>query len=327
MVLFAAGSTVSADVLVLLCAGVFALLFQALFPRSARWPVLLFAVAAAVGFAALYASQLSPGRLSGISDPWSALRAMVLAAGLPEEAVKLAATLLTFFVFARSLRPAEAAQASLMVALGFALFENLSFSRLFPEAGMWVVLGRAVFGSFAHSMMGMIQGFFLAGLVRSGWRRLDLVALGYLIAAAAHSLYNWGLVRPMLAYQQDKSVDPETAAEALQIAVPCVLSVVLLSLFLFSLELRRSGGEDPLSANPEHQVKVARWRRVGGRMIGVGVVGIVGSLAVLATRGALGMSIGAGETPEPVWASALTTVAVQVMPMLTVIGVLVRNKR
>lgn len=322
-----------AIVAVLLCAGLLVWFYQALFPRKARWLLIGLAFVLGAGLTGAYAWTLAPGaeRLQGITDSWSALRMMVLAAGLPEEAVKLAATALALLVFARGLRPAEAFQASLVAALGFAALENVQYARVLHEAAVPVAFGRGIVASFVHSMMGMLQGFFLAGLVRSGWRHWHLPVLGYLVAATAHSLFNWGLVRPLIEYLQTKTINPETVAQSLPIAIPCVLGVIALSILLFCLELRRSGAEDPLSAEPGHRATVARWHRVGDVMIVAGAMGLVGSLAVayLMSRAMEGQPPPdlKDVTPEQIRASVILTVAMAAAPMVALFGVLVRNKR
>jgi RsiW-degrading membrane proteinase PrsW (M82 family) len=323
-----------AIVAVLLCAGVLIAFYQALFPRRARWLLILLAFGLGMGFTGLYAWMLAPGaeRLSGITDQWSALRLMVLAAGLPEEAIKLAATAVAMLVFARGLRPAEAFQASLVAALGFAALENVQYARVFPEAAVPVAFGRGIVASFVHSMMGMFQGFFLAMLVRSGWRAWHWPVIGYLVAATAHSLFNWGLVRPLIEYLQTKTINPETVAQSLPIAVPCVLGVVVLSILLFCIELRRSAAEDALSVDPVHRAKVARWHRVGDGMIVLGAMGFVASLVVAyfmarAMEGQPQPTNLSEVSPEDLRASVILTVAMAAAPMIALFGVLVRNKR
>ena len=323
-----------AIVAVLFCAGLLALFYQKLFPRPARWLLVLVAFILGVGFTAGYAWMLAPSaeRLSGITDAWSALRVMAEAAGLPEEAVKLAATAVTLLIFARNLRPAEAFQASLVAALGFAALENLQYARALPDAAVPVAFGRGIVASFVHSMMAMFQGFFLAAFIRSRWRHWHLPVIGYVVAAAAHSFFDWGLVRPLLEYFQTQKIQPETVAAALPIAIPSVLGVVIVSVALFCWELRKSGAEDALAADPVHQAKLARWRRVGDVLIIVGGMGLVGSIAVavIMERGMQGQTAPTDlsqVTPEQLRASIVLTVILAASPMLTLFGILVRNKR
>ena len=111
-----------AIVAVFACAGLLSWFYQALFPRPARWPLIGTAFVLGMLITAGYAAMLPPAseRLVGITDAWSALEAMALAAGIPEEAVKLLALMITLAIFRKNLTPAEAFQAGLVVALGFA---------------------------------------------------------------------------------------------------------------------------------------------------------------------------------------------------------------
>jgi len=321
---------------VLLCAGLFTIFYQALFPSPARWRLIGAAFVLGVAITAGYARLLSPTaeRLAGITDAWSALKAMALAAGFPEEAVKLLATAIALFLFRRNLRPAEAFQAALVAALGFAALENLQYARAIHDAAVLVAFGRGVVASFVHSMMAMLQGFFLAAFVRSGWRRWDLPVIGYLVAAAAHSAFDWGLVRPLLEYFQTKTIRPETVMAALPIAIPSLLGVVLLSLTLFCWELRKSGREDPLANDPRHLAIRARWVRTGDIMIIVGGMGFVGSIVgayflerAMQGAGAPPPTDLSQVTPEQLRGSVILTVVLAMSPMLVLLGVLVRNKR
>jgi RsiW-degrading membrane proteinase PrsW (M82 family) len=319
---------------VLFCAGGLTLFYQALFPRPARWPLIGMAFLLGVGITAAYAAGLAPAgdRLAGITDAWSALKTMALAAGLPEEAVKLFATVIALFLFTRNLTPAEAFQTSLVAALGFAALENLQYARALPDAAVPVAFGRGIVASFVHSMMGMIQGAFLASFVRSGWRHWHLPILGYLVAATAHSLFDWGLVRPLIEYFQTKTIKPETVMGALPIAIPSVLGVIVVAVSLFCWELRKSGRDDALGSDPVHQAKRARWRKVGDVMIIVGAMGFVGSIAgaVIIERGMQGQPPPTDlsqVTPEQLRGSIVLTVILAMSPMLILFGTLVRNKR
>jgi RsiW-degrading membrane proteinase PrsW (M82 family) len=335
-----------AIVAVLICAGLLTAFYQAIFPRPARWLLILTAFVAGMAVTAGYVTLLSPAseRLAGITDAWSALRVMAEAAGLPEEAVKLIATAIALLIFARSVSPAEAFQASLVAALGFAALENLQYVRALPEAALPVAFGRGIVASFVHSMMGMFQGYFLAQFVRSRWRGWHLPILGYLVAATAHSLFDWGLVRPLLEYFTTKTVRPEAVMEALPIIIPCVLGVILVSLFLFRRELRKSGVEFRavqdiaalIDVGPEvierHARLCARWRRVGNVLIVVGLIGLAGSIAIavastIAMRGQPQPTDLSQVTPEQMRASIILTVVLAASPMLILFGWLARQKQ
>ncbi|MDQ7246275.1 PrsW family intramembrane metalloprotease [Dongia sedimenti] len=330
-------------VAVLFCAGLLTAFYQALFPRPARWPLIGAAFVLGAAITAVYAYFLPPAseRLVGIVDAWTALKAMALAAGLPEEAVKLAATLIALFLFRRGLTPAEAFQASLVTALGFAALENIQYARALPEAALPIAFGRGIVASFVHSMMGMFLGTFLAALVRSGWRRWDYVVIGYAVAALAHSLFDWGLVRPLLEYLRNQKIRPESVMEALPIIIPCVLGVIIASLTLFVRQLKLCGAEyddaqraavfDDAGglAFERHLGLRRRWRKVGNV---IGIVGLVGSIvmvvaASLAMRGQPQPTDLSQVTPEELHASIVMTVILVFSPMLIMTGILVRQKQ
>lgn len=339
-----------AIVAVLLCAGLLAGFYQALFPRPARWPLIGAAFVLGMAITAGYAAMLPPAseRLVGITDAWSALQAMALAAGVPEEAVKLLATLIVLVLFRRGLAPAEAFQAALVVALGFAALENLQYARALPEAAEYIAFGRGIVASFVHSMMAMIQGTFLAAFIRrGGWRRWDLVALGYAAAALAHSLFDWGLVRPLLEYFRNQQLRPETVMEALPIAIPCVLGVVIVALILFVRQLKICGreyeaaqhaavfgdGAVPASESWERHLALRRrWRKVGNILIGVGILGLIGSVAAavmasMAMQGQPQPTNLSQVSPEELHAGLIMTIILIFSPMLILFGILVRQKQ
>jgi RsiW-degrading membrane proteinase PrsW (M82 family) len=337
-----------AIVAVLFCAVLLATFYQALFPRPARWALIGAAFVLGAAITAGYAAILPPAseRLVGITDAWSALRAMALAAGLPEEAVKLAATLIALFLFRRGLTPAEAFQSALVAALGFAALENLQYARALPEAAVPVAFGRGIVASFVHSMMGMFQGTFLAAFVRrGGWRRWDLVLLGYAVAALAHSLFDWGLVRPLLEYFRNQDIRPETLMEALPIAIPCVLGVIIASLALFVRQLKicgaeyeaaqlaaAAGDEAAAGAWERHLARRRRWRKVGNVFVIVGIVGLIGSAAMvvaasMAMQGQPQPTELSQVSPEELHASIVMTIILVFSPMLILFGILVRQKQ
>ena len=339
-----------AIVAVLFCAGLLTTFYQAIFPRPARWWLMLLAFVSGMGVTGGYVMMLSPAaeRLAGITDTWSALRVMAEAAGLPEEAVKLIATALAlglaFFLSSRRPTPAEAFQTALVAALGFAALENLQYARALPEAAVPVAFGRGIVASFVHSMMAMFQGYFLARFVRDGWRRWHLPVIGYLVAATAHSLFDWGLVRPLIEYFKTQTVRPEAVMEALPIIIPCIFGVIIVSLFLFRRELKKSGAEyetaelaamldDVVPETLEqHRRLCARWRRVGDVLIVIGAMGLVATIA-----GAVVMSNALQGQPQPtdlsqvtpdqLRASVILTVALAASPMLILFGWLTRQKQ
>jgi RsiW-degrading membrane proteinase PrsW (M82 family) len=323
-----------AVVAVLACAALLAWFYQALFPRRARWPLVGAAFVLGMAITGIYAYFLPPAseRLIGIVDAWTALKAMALAAGLPEEAVKLAATLIALALFRRGVTPAEAFQTALVVALGFAALENLQYARALPEAAVPVAFGRGIVASFVHSMMAMFQGTFLAALVRSGWRRWDYLIIGYAVAALAHSLFDWSLVRPLLEYFRNQEIRPETLMEALPIAIPSVLGVVIASLILFVRQLKLCGREDSRDTEPAHLALRRRWRKVGNIIVIVGIVGLIGSIiaVVIASQAMQGQPQPTDlsqVSPDQLRASIIMTVVLVFSPMLILFGILVRQKQ
>jgi len=332
-----------AIVAVFACAGLLTWFYQALFPRPARWPLIGVAFVAGMAITAGYAAILPPAseRLIGITDAWSALQAMALAAGLPEEAVKLLALMITLVIFRKGLTPAEAFQAGLVVALGFAALENLQYARALPEAAEWIALGRGMVASFVHSMMAMFVGTFIAAFVRrGGWKRWDLVVAGYAVAALAHSLFDWGLVRPLLEYFRTQQIKPETLVDALPIAIPCVLGVIIGALILFVRQLKICGrafdeaykDEAGSEAYQRHLALRRRWRKVGAVMLGIGVLGTIGTIvaivvASIAMQGQPEPTDLSQVSPEQLRASVIMTVALIFAPMLILIGILVRQKQ
>jgi RsiW-degrading membrane proteinase PrsW (M82 family) len=336
-----------AIVAVFLCAGLLTAFYQALFPKPARWGLIGTAFVLGMVITAGYAALLPPAseRLVGITDAWSALEAMALAAGIPEEAVKLLALMIALAIFRKGLTPAEAFQAGLVAALGFAALENLQYARALPDAAEWVALGRGIVASFVHSMMAMFVGSFVAAFVRKGgWKRWDLVAAGYAVAALAHSLFDWGLVRPLLEYFRNQEIKPETLMAALPIAIPCVLGVIIAALILFVRQLKICGREydqAQQAALPDEAVREAyarhlalrrRWRRIGNIVVGVGIVGFVGSI-VAVVAASLAMQDQPQPTdpsqvsPEQLRASVIMTVVLVFSPMLILTGILVRQKQ
>jgi hypothetical protein len=151
-------------------------------------------------------------------------------------------------------------------------------------------------------------------------------------------------VRPLLEYFRTQEIKPETVMEALPIAIPCVLGVIIGSLILFVRQLWICGREYDAAARAavldeaqaqafeRHLARRRRWHKTGDIMIVVGGLGFFGSIAAIV---ALSMAMkGEAETPdlsqvspEQLRASVITTVALLFSPMLALFGILVRNKR
>lgn len=325
-----------AVVTVLICAGLFAAFWQALFPRPARWRLIGIAFVLGGALIAVLAVALRPtaDRLSEITDLWSALRIVVLSVGLPEEAVKLAAAMAALFLFRRTATPAEAFQAALLAAFGFSAVENALYARAFQEWPILIAGGRGVFAGTIHSLMAMIQGTFLATFVATGWRRWHLPALGWLLASAAHAGFDWGMLQPAVEYmrQSAANADPATIEMAmipivmqnlpvLAIGVPAPF---VIGLWLLRRTLRRIGAADPRAADPTQLALRARWRRIGSVLIAIGLVALAGSViaALVVTAAMQGQP-----QPEPFQGKLMLTVALAGSPMLVLYGWLARQKQ
>ncbi len=276
---------IPALLIALLCAALFILLFQHLFPRRAPW--MLVASALASGIAVTYLLTLilkhtvEPGltaiqQLVSLTD---AVRFATLRAALPEEATKVLATLLALLPFWRRATPAQAFQAALIVALGFAAVENNGYVAAFANYGVLVAFGRGFMASFIHAIVAMTFGAFLMRFVAGGWKGWHHILLGYLAASACHALHDAGLMLPAAEYLRTGNVQPTTVLSA----APVVLfgSGVLLVSGLWSLRsaTRRAALDDPIAEEPRHQVLVRRWRLTGNLFLLLGGLGLVAAIA------------------------------------------------
>ena len=124
---------------VLFCAALFILLFQYLFPRPASWKLVAAAVVAGMVCTFLLSMILRqlreprPVEPRGLSTLSAALPFAILRVGLPEEGAKALATLIALAPFWRRATPAEAFQAALFVAVGFAIVENQGYATAFNQ--------------------------------------------------------------------------------------------------------------------------------------------------------------------------------------------------
>jgi len=102
---------------------------------------------------------------------------------------------------------------SLMIAMGFAAFENVMYVY---QGGIQVALMRAFTAVPAHAAFGIIMGYYAGKAKFSfGRRRSSLLTLGLLYAALLHGLYDFFLLQE------------ENAYLALLSAVVLIFSVVL----------------------------------------------------------------------------------------------------
>jgi RsiW-degrading membrane proteinase PrsW (M82 family) len=326
-------------VAVLVCAALMVTLYQTLFPRPARWPLVALALLLGGALTVSLTLLLTPTgqRLMEIHDLWSALRVVVTTVGLPEEAVKGLAALIALLVFRgfrRAPTPAEAFQAALFAALGFAVVENALYAKAFESVSLPIALGRGFIASFIHSLMMMIQGTFLMRFVATGWRRWDLPIIGWLLAAAAHAGFDWGMLQPLTVYLT-KGGDPMAMEAAVMQALPVLIVGVpapfVIGLWLFRGALRQTGEADPRSQEPGHAARIVRWRRAGNVLLTLGAVGFVAAIGVagyVAARNGLPPP----QTPSPDLAANMkgsipVTAAIVASPAAMILGLLLRWKR
>lgn len=276
---------------VLLCAGLFVLLFQYLFPRPAQWRLVVAAVGSGIVATLILAEILrrfvQPGfaGFEGITGVADALPFAILRAGLPEEATKVLGTLIALLPFWRRATPAEAFQAALFVAVGFAFVENQGYANAFGDLALLIAFGRGFMATLTHTLLAMIFGAFLMRFAAGGWRQWHLVAIGYLAAVAGHSLYDAGLLPILAEYMRGMQTGNMTDIDVgtLLAAVPMVIVGVLLVLVcgLWSLRnaIRRAAAEDGITTEPHHEAIVRRWRWSANTLLVLGALGLVGAIA------------------------------------------------
>jgi RsiW-degrading membrane proteinase PrsW (M82 family) len=334
---------VTSAIAVLVCAAILGALYQYLFPRPARWPLVGIALVLGGALTVSLTYLLSPtkDRLAEIHDLWSALRVVVLTVGLPEEAVKFVGTVVAMLVFGlaiarpRGVTPAEAFQASLFSALGFSIVENMLYAKAFAEASLVIAIGRGIIASFIHGLMAMIQGIFLARFVATGYRRWHLPVLGYLCAAAAHAGFDWGMLKPLAEYLQTKSVQKETILAAVPVLLIGLPAPFIIGLWCLRRALRNAGAADPLSLEAWYQDRVRRWRRIGKWLMILGAVAFAAAVIAIVGLAASGLvKVDAADTampdmhsPEFFRASLVSSGALVLGPMTIIFGWLLRQKR
>ena len=166
---------------VLFCAALFVLLFQYLFPRPAPWRL----VGAAVVAGAVCTYVLSvilrhlvgtgPASFDDLTTIPAAFTFAILRVGLPEELTKAVAALLALAPFWRRVSPAQAFQAALYSAVGFAIVENQGYATAFGQHALLIAFGRGFLATLTHTLLAMIFGLFLMRFVAHGWRHWHLL--------------------------------------------------------------------------------------------------------------------------------------------------------
>jgi RsiW-degrading membrane proteinase PrsW (M82 family) len=168
-------------------------------PRGKRFTRTVFyggmAVLVAVGPVFLWSSLrlldwAVTGRLDVPPDPAAiALVNSVLMVALPEESLKLLVLLAIAYRRRLFATLADGLAYGAMVALGFAVLENLTFM---AAGGLQIAVARSVMAVPAHAVFGAILGYYAAQAVARGRRRL--IAAGLAFAVVLHAAYDFPLM-------------------------------------------------------------------------------------------------------------------------------------
>ena len=270
---------------VLLCAALFVLLFQHLFPRPAPWKLVAASVGAGI-IATLILTEIlrwfvPPGfeGLEHLTTISASLPFAILRAGLPEEATKALAAMIALVPFWRRATPAHAFQAALFAAVGFALVENQGYANAFGEFAVLIAFGRGFMATLTHTLLAMIFGTFLMRFAANGWRQWHLPIIGYLVAVACHSLYDAGLLPVLAEYVKTNTVDEATVLALAPFIVGGIALVLIAGLWSLRSAIRRAAMDDPIAAEPRHQTVVRRWRWSANTLLVLGVLGLITAIA------------------------------------------------
>jgi RsiW-degrading membrane proteinase PrsW (M82 family) len=276
---------VPAIVAVLFCAALFVLLFQYLFPRPAPWRLAGAAVVA--GAVCTYVLSILLRHLvgtglnsfDGLTTIPAAFSFAILRVGLPEELTKAVAALLALAPFWRRVTPAQAFQAALYCAVGFAIVENQGYATAFGQHAMLMAFGRGFLATLTHTLLSMIFGLFLMRFVAHGWRQWHLLLIGYLVAAGAHALYDTGMLPILSEYLRTKNVTVPTMLMALPVVLVGIALVLVAGLWSLRRAIRRAACDDLVVTEARHQAVVRRWRWSGNIVLPLGFLGLAAAIA------------------------------------------------
>lgn len=298
---------------VLFCAALFILLFQYLFPRPAPWRLVGAAVVA--GAACTYVLSVilrhlvgtGPASFDGLTTIPAAFTFAILRVGLPEELTKAVAALLALAPFWRRVSPAQAFQAALYAAVGFAIVENQGYAAAFGQKAVLMAFGRGFLATLTHTLLAMIFGLFLMRFVAHGWRGWHLLVMGYLAAAGAHALYNTGLL-PIVAEALRAmragdlaSINVPTIAGAVPFVIGGITLVLVAGLWALRRAIRRAACDDLIVTEARHQAVVRRWHWSGTIVLPFGFLALVAAIA-------WGMFAEASQPDKPDLANALISI-------------------
>ena len=270
---------------VLFCAALFILLFQYLFPRRASWKLVAAAVLAGIICTILLTLILHRFVESGLSSfdaltsIATALPFAILRVGLPEEGAKALAAMLALLPFWRRATPAEAFQAALFVAIGFAIVENQGYAMVFGDNAMLMAFGRGFLATLTHTLLAMIFGAFLMRFAARGWRHWHLPVIGSLVAAGCHALYDAGMLPILAEFLKTKTVSVPTMLATVPVVIGGIALVLIAGLWSLRSAIRRAAADDPITAEPRHQTIVRRWRWSANTLLVLGGVGLSAAIA------------------------------------------------
>jgi RsiW-degrading membrane proteinase PrsW (M82 family) len=276
---------IPAIVAVLFCAALFVLLFQYLFPRPAPWRLVGAAVVAGAvctyGLSVILRHLVGAGLASfdSLTTIPAAFTFAILRVGLPEELTKAVATLIALAPFWRRVSPAQAFQATLYCAVGFAIVENQGYATAFGQHALLMAFGRGFLATLTHTLLAMIFGLFLMRFVAHGWRQWHLLVIGYLVTAAAHALYDTGMLPILSEFLRTKNVTVPTMLMALPVVLVSIALVLVTGLWALRRAIRRAACDDLIVTEAGHQATVRRWRWSGNTMLPLGVLGFVAAIA------------------------------------------------
>lgn len=270
---------------VLFCAALFILLFQYVFPRPAPWRLVGAAVVA--GAVCTYVLSVILQRLVGtglasfdnLTTIPAAFTFAILRVGLPETLTKAVATLLALAPFWRRVTPAQAFQAALYSAVGFAIVENQGYASAFGQQALLMAFGRGLLATLTHALLAMIFGLFLMRFVAHGWRQWHLLAIGYLVTAGAHALYDTGMLLILGEYLRTKNVTVPTMLMALPVMLVGIPLVLVAGLWSLRRAIRRAACDDLIVIEARHQAVVRRWHWSGYIVLPLGALALVAAIA------------------------------------------------
>ena len=270
---------------VLFCAALFVLLFQYLFPRPAPWRLVGAAVVAGAactyGLSILLRHFVGTGldSFDGLTTIPAAFTFAIWRVGLPEELTKAVAALIALAPFWRRVSPAQAFQAALCCAVGFAIVENQGYATAFGQHAMLMAFGRGFLATLTHTLLSMIFGLFLMRFVAHGWRHWHLPVIGYLVTAGAHALYDTGMLPILSEYLRTKNLTVPTMLMALPVVAVGIALVLVAGLWSLRYAIRRAACDDLIVTEARHQAVVRRWRWSGTIVLPLGFLGLVAAIA------------------------------------------------